>query len=259
MLQGTGDEVVVAGDEVELHLWQTAAQAGLVYLLVGHLALHLVDERGDGIDEILIAAVGMEVEVEVVAVDDGTCGVAVGEDVHDDIIGAVVLGAFAEGDIGERALGLIELLQVGGYVDLSADGDVDGVFDESQALEVGMGKVAGESGLDELRRGEGVDADEPFEELVAAVGVNDEVPAAQSGRDLDVVEVVGRILQAVYVGSGVECGVRGSEVGALSPGRYRSRERMDGLPFEEVADGEAAGRKLGGIGHTPRVQTDIAT
>ena len=146
MVHDLRHEVVLTGLQLQLQLGQPVAEPCLVEILVIYLSLHLVDERREGPQQFLVAARGVEVEVEVVAVDDGACRVAVGEHVEHHVVGSELLLTVGDGDVGEEALRLIELVEVGGNVDLPANRYGHRLLHDVQPLEVDLREVGRDRG-----------------------------------------------------------------------------------------------------------------
>ena len=113
-------EVVGARLQCQLQLRQSMAQSLLVNVFVLYLPLQLCHERRHGLEQLLVAARGMEVEMEVVAVGNGASGVAVGVDVKRHVVGAQVPVAVPDGDVGEQSFNLVKLVEIGCHVHLSA-------------------------------------------------------------------------------------------------------------------------------------------
>ena len=112
MLQHTVDHVFAARRELDAQVGEQTAQAGLVDILVGHLPLQLGHEGIAVLDEALIAAAAVHVQVEVAAVHDGVGGVAGSQDVEHHLLWAVVTVALAESDVAEHPLDVVVLFQV---------------------------------------------------------------------------------------------------------------------------------------------------
>lgn len=120
--------------------------------------------------------------MEVVAVDDGACRVTVREHVEHYVVRSQTLLTVGDGDVGEKALSLVELVEVGSYIHLTTDRYCHWFIDNMKTLEVDLREVSreccstGAATADTECGDEGVNAELAFDVAVAAVGFGDEMP-----------------------------------------------------------------------------------
>ena len=202
-------EVILPRLQFQLQFRQPVAKSCLVDILVLDLSLQLTDEGCQRPQQSLIAARGMEVEMEVVAVDNGACRVAVREHVEHHIVGPQVFLTVGDGDVGEEALDLIKLVEVGGDIHLAAYRQGHRILDNMQSLQVDLREVCRECGCTAAAPAytkggdEGVDAKLALDVTVATVGFGDEVPAGEVCREVDVVEIVCPVAESLNLCHGM--------------------------------------------------------
>ena len=264
MVHDLRNEVILSCLKLQLQFGQTAAEPCLVDIPFINLSLHLIDERCEGSQQLLVAARGMEVEMEVVAVDDGARRVAVRKHVEHHIVRPQLLRAVGDGDIGEEALRLIELVEVGGDIHLSAYRHRHRLVDDMQSPEVDLREVCRERGSTAAAPAyaeggdESVEAELALDVTVAAVGLGDEMAAGEVRREVDIVEVILIVAERLDFCHGMHLRAGREEVGAGAARRYRSRERMDGLALEEVGYRQTARFEVGAVSHTFQVEGYVA-
>ncbi len=150
------------------------------------------------------------------------------------------------------------MLQVGGHIDVTAEGDSQRIVDHPELTQVGMTEVATDGGLHRAPVGEGVETEQTFDHRIGAVGIDLDAAATDVGRELDVVEVVAVVAQPVDVSHGIDAGAGRHDVGACAVGRDGAGEGRNGLMDKEMSQRQAVGRKTGAVGHAAGVEADIA-
>ena len=72
------------------------------------------------VQQAVVAAPSIHVEVEVAAIHNGVGGVATCEHIEHHILGAIILLRVVDGDVAHHAAHLIIFLEVGGHIDVGA-------------------------------------------------------------------------------------------------------------------------------------------
>ena len=201
---------------------------------------------------------GIEIEMEVIAVDHGVGGVAAREDVKHEVVGTVESFVLQHGDVAQQALHLIIMLHIGAHIDVSAERHSQGVVDDTKLAQVGMAEVTAHRSLQGTAIGEGIETEQSLHHGVGAVGIHLDAPSLNVGRKLDVVEVVTVVLHAVDMGDGVDARAWRHHVGACAAGRDGTCEGMERLVEQEMGQGQTVGREPCVVGHALCVNADIA-
>ena len=256
-LQQGGYGVVALALDVQLHVGQQSAQGGLVYHAVLHLCDGGVGQHGQPPEQPLVVAAGIQLDDEVAALCTDVGGVGTGLQQQPDVAGPVDLGRVAQRQVVQQSADAVGQPQVGVQVDVSAQPYLQGLGEQSEAVEVYLVDVGGHGALQVVAVHQGVHADNAAEQRVAAVdgGVGPAVPYL--GLQAHVVQVPASVAQLADVSVGIERGAGRQEVGALAAGLDVGGDGIDGVAGHEVVQVQPVDADGGVVAHQVGIELSV--
>ena len=214
--QQVGYRVLALALQMEFHYRQQGLDGRLVddfFMILSH---HRVGEDAGLVDQLLVAACGIEFEDEVATLHPGVGRIGIGLQQDTDVAWGVGLAAILHVDVVQPSADVVGRFHVGTDLEAAVHADGEGTPHEPHLEEVGLGEVAADGPLYLAGVEHQVGADAAFEDLVVAVDVYLSPSVGQQRRCRQVVQVPLAVLQPLDDGLGVEPALGRQEVGAVA-------------------------------------------
>ena len=228
-LQNAAHEVVAAGVELDARRGQQLAESHLVYLPHLEVVLRLCHEFVHLLQQHLIAATCVHIDVEVAVACHQVGGVATCKKVDVDIVGEVSRLAFLHHQVAHGAHNTVVLVLVGGDVEVGAERCRQRSVREFQLVEVDMCEVGADGRFHLLASKQCIEINISLYQRVVALHVGDAVTVGHSHRSTHSTEVVATIRELLDINISVYPCLGGIDVGAVAFQFYLAAESAEVL------------------------------
>ena len=253
------DEVVATAADRKACIGKHAAQSALVNESLFILPLDFCHELITGVEQSLVVALGIEVEVEVAAVDSSSRLIVRRQGINPHVAGTESLSARSHGKVAHVSLHLMVHFQIAVNVEMCATADGQQAIGDAQPVQVGTVEVHHHRATQALLTHQHIHRGDALHEVVLAVhgGIGTPVPDFCIG--LHATEVVATILELLNVGLRRKRRARRHQVGALSFQVDGAGEWAQPVVRQEVLQRQAVGFQLCLVGFTTGIVAHRST
>ena len=211
-----------------------------------------------GIEQTLVVAGSIEVEMEVATVDGSPRLRVRRQCVDPHVAGPVGLCACHNREIAHVSLHLVVMLQVAVDVEVRAAADSEHAVGDTQSPQVGLVEIHHDGTAQTLLAHQRIDASSTLHQVVVAGHVGIAATVAHAGIGLHACKVIAGIAELLDVGLRREGSARRHQVGALSLQVDGARERTQPVVGQEVLQGQSVGGELRLIGLATHIVAHVA-